>query len=95
MSTNGHGWKCACYFCSDIVKKERLSCIGLSQVMKHGCTNLNLQVKTSLPGVETHVIAQDQEIHKYVLCWESDVETVLGLYWAHWQGLLGLWTDGQ
>jgi hypothetical protein len=37
MSMNGHVWKCACNFCSDIVK-ERLACNGLSQVLKYGCT---------------------------------------------------------
>jgi hypothetical protein len=35
MSTNGHVWKCACNFCSDIIK-ERLLCNELSQATKHG-----------------------------------------------------------
>jgi hypothetical protein len=30
-------------FCSDIVKKERLACTILSQVMKLGCNTMNWQ----------------------------------------------------
>jgi hypothetical protein len=43
MSTDGHAWKRACNFLSNIVKTEELSCNGLSQAMKHGCTTMNLQ----------------------------------------------------
>jgi hypothetical protein len=39
MKTNGHTWKRACNFWSDIMKTERLSCKG----MKHGSTTINLQ----------------------------------------------------
>jgi hypothetical protein len=40
---DGHAWKCECNFCRDIVNKERLSCSGLSQAMKLGCTTVNFQ----------------------------------------------------
>jgi hypothetical protein len=56
----------------DIVKKERLACSGLSQAMKHGCSNSEREV-------ETHVIAQDREIQKCAFCRQSDVDAVLGL----------------
>jgi len=56
VSTNGHIRKCVCSFYSDITKKERFFCNGLSQVMKHGCTIMNLPailehwVETYHPG---------------------------------------------
>jgi hypothetical protein len=36
MSSNEHAWKHAYNFCRDIVIRERLSCNGLSQVVKCG-----------------------------------------------------------
>jgi hypothetical protein len=38
MSTNRIVWKYAYSFCSDIMKKEKVSCNGLPQVMKYGST---------------------------------------------------------
>lgn len=43
MSTNGNVSKCACNICSDMVKKETLSCKELSRVTKHGCITMNLK----------------------------------------------------
>jgi len=40
-------------FCSSIVKKERLSCNGLSQVMKHGCTTMNQQANVKARSENT------------------------------------------
>jgi hypothetical protein len=46
--------------------------------------------QTSKHGVETHVIAQDEEIQKWPLCRRSDVDShfngpILKRYWDHWQ----------
>jgi len=54
MNTTGHAWKCACNFCSDIMKEERLSCNELSQVMKHGCITMNLQANVKAWCGNTH-----------------------------------------
>ena len=44
MSANRHTWKCLYRFRSDIVKKGRFYCNGLSYTMKQGDTFLNLHV---------------------------------------------------
>jgi hypothetical protein len=44
MSANRHTWKFPYKFLSDIVKKGRFYCNGLSYAMKQGWTFLNLQV---------------------------------------------------
>lgn len=46
--------------------------------------------QTSTHGVETQVIAQDEEIQKWPLCRRSDVDNpfnglILKRYWDHWQ----------
>jgi len=40
-------------FCSNIMKEERLSCNGLSQAMKHGCTTVNLEANVKAWGSNT------------------------------------------
>jgi hypothetical protein len=39
-----------------------------------------------------HIMAQDQQIQKYVFCWQSNVDAVLGLYWGHPLPPPGPWT---
>jgi len=41
-------------FCSDIMKKESLSCNRLSQAMTHGCTSMNLQANVKAWSGNTH-----------------------------------------
>jgi hypothetical protein len=41
------------------------------------------------------VITQDQEIQKFAICWQTDVDAVLGLHWAHPQVQPGLWEDNS
>jgi len=81
ISTNGHTWKCACNFCSSIMKKERVFCNRLSQVMKLGCTTMNLEANIiAWHGVEIHITTQDHGIQKCAFCQQSDVDTILGLW---------------
>jgi hypothetical protein len=91
--TNGQVWKCACNFCSNIMKK-RLSSNELSQMMKQGAPPWTCK-QMSKHVVETCIIAQDQEIQKCAFCQQNDVNTILGLQWAYPQALPGSWTDGQ
>jgi hypothetical protein len=72
----GMGVKYACDFYSDIMK-GRFLCSGLLQLMKCGCTTMNLPANLK-HGVESHAITQDKEIPKCAFCQQSDVHIVLG-----------------
>jgi len=78
MSANGNVLKHECNFCNDTMKMNRLSCNGLSQSIKYGCTIINQQAK-SKHGLETHIITQDQKIQEGAFCSQNAVHGGLGL----------------
>jgi hypothetical protein len=58
--------------------KERLSCNGFSQTIKHGCTTLNLQPNVKAWSENTRH-AEDQEVQNLDFSWPSGDEAVLEL----------------
>jgi len=71
ISTNRYTWKCACNFCSNIMKEAFL------QWVKHECNTESACKHQSMES--KNITTQDQKIQKYAFCWQSDIDTVLGL----------------
>jgi hypothetical protein len=76
--------------------KERLSCSGLLEVMKHGCTTVNL--KANVKGWCGNTSPRNKKLKKKNSKVSSASRAMLMLLWDKWacsQALQGSWTDGQ